>query len=344
MTRPAIHPNNHSDCLRAWKQTDAGARTYYLYDGSQPVCELSGSGTVTAQTMFGANGLVSRSTPGGGTVFYAFDERGNVAHRVSSSGSLLSSDLYDTYGKQREGASDVYGFGGQAGYYTEAETGLVLCTNRHYDPQTGRFLTRDPIGYDGGVNLYSYTANNPVNWMDPYGTSVWGIVSATATTAAVVGGVVLIGGAAVVSAPVLLTAIAAGAIVGAVVSHYGDGNEWGPASADGLLGSTIVGDLTPMALNRFGSEMQVRPGTIYGDRHFVYGAGDEFEHAVGRRGMPPPMTIEPMTPAYVRIFKPSKVTLHIPIAFPDKVMNPGGKAMNCATAAGAAARRGILGK
>lgn len=81
----------------------------------------------------------------------------------------MSTDLYDAFGKQRAGAADVWGFGGQAGYYTDAETGLVLCTHRFYDPQQGRFLTRDPIGYEGGINLYGYTQNNPVNGLDPLG-------------------------------------------------------------------------------------------------------------------------------------------------------------------------------
>jgi RHS repeat-associated protein len=137
-----------------------------------PVCELDASGNVVAQTMFGAQGLVSRNTPASGTVWYAFDERGNVAQRVGGNGAVLSTDLYDGFGKRRSGAADVFGFGGQAGYYTDVETGLVLCTNRHYDPQSGRFLTRDPLGYGGGINLYSYTQNNPVNWMDPSGHGV----------------------------------------------------------------------------------------------------------------------------------------------------------------------------
>ncbi len=153
------------DGLRAWKQTATGARTYSLYDGSLPVCELNGN--IPGETMFGAKGLVSRNTPATGTAFYAFDERGNVAQRTDGSGALLSTDLYDAYGTKRAGPADVFGFGGQAGYSTDAETGLVLCTNRYYDPQQGRFLTRDPIGYGGGINLYGYTANNPVNWMDP---------------------------------------------------------------------------------------------------------------------------------------------------------------------------------
>ncbi|MBI4834340.1 MAG: RHS repeat-associated core domain-containing protein [Planctomycetes bacterium] len=40
---------------------------------------------------------------------------------------------------------------------------------RQYDPRTGRFNRRDPIEYDGGVNLYTYVENNPVNYTDPYG-------------------------------------------------------------------------------------------------------------------------------------------------------------------------------
>lgn len=48
------------------------------------------------------------------------------------------------------------GFGAKWGYYTDHATGLILCTLRYYDPQTGRWLTRDPIGTAGGMNLYEY--------------------------------------------------------------------------------------------------------------------------------------------------------------------------------------------
>lgn len=41
--------------------------------------------------------------------------------------------------------------------------------NRWYDPQTGRFLTQDPIGLAGGVNLYAYAGNNPISYDDPFG-------------------------------------------------------------------------------------------------------------------------------------------------------------------------------
>jgi len=136
------------------------------------VAELGANGSIQALNTFGANGLVPRHTTAtNASVFYTFDERGNLAQCLDSNGGVLSTDLYDAFGA-RTGpapASDPWGFGAQWGYQSDAETGLVLCTNRYYDPQQGRFLTRDPIGYDGGVNLYGYTQNNPVNRIDPYG-------------------------------------------------------------------------------------------------------------------------------------------------------------------------------
>jgi RHS repeat-associated protein len=80
--------------------------------------------------------------------------------------------MFDAYGT---GAStgqnpDPWGFRAQWGYYTDNETGLILCTFRYYDPATGRFLNRDPIGYGGGVNLYGYGLADPRGLGGPLGT------------------------------------------------------------------------------------------------------------------------------------------------------------------------------
>jgi len=53
-----------------------------------------------------------------------------------------------------------------AGMYLHQPSGLYLTHYRFYDPKTTRWLNRDPIGYAGGLNLYGYVGNNPINLTD----------------------------------------------------------------------------------------------------------------------------------------------------------------------------------
>ena len=158
------------DGLRSEK-TGATGNKFFAYNGLAPVVETSNNSSLTALNTFGPAGLISRNS-GGVSTFYTPDERGNVAQRLDTSGAVKSSDLYNAYGKRLSGGGaggDPYGFGGMAAYYTDGETGLSLLGQRFYDPSVSRFLTRDPIGSAGGMNLYRYADNNPVNFMDPLG-------------------------------------------------------------------------------------------------------------------------------------------------------------------------------
>jgi hypothetical protein len=58
--------------LRAWKKDASGNRTWFLYDGEDPVCELDDSGSVTAESIFGPAGLISRHA-GSGRMYRAFE-------------------------------------------------------------------------------------------------------------------------------------------------------------------------------------------------------------------------------------------------------------------------------
>ena len=172
-TAPDMLAGYTSGGLRAWKQNRVG-RTYFLYDGVAPIIEMDATGNTLATNTFGPAGLISRKVTASatGTTFYAFDERGNTAQRIDASGNVLSSHIYDAYGiglSLPSAPNDPFLFGGQAGYYTDGETGLVLCTFRYYDPQVGRWLTPDPASYGGGMNLYAYCQGNPTNALDPLG-------------------------------------------------------------------------------------------------------------------------------------------------------------------------------
>jgi len=149
------------DGVRAWKQNASG-RTYLLYDGIIPVVEVDPSGVAIATNTFGVIGLVSRRVSNS-TTFYSFDSEGNIAQRSDGSGGVLSDHLFSAHGTSLNGTlNEPFGYKAQFGYYTDTETDLQLLTHRYYDPNAGRFLTRDPISYVGGINLYSYVENNPL--------------------------------------------------------------------------------------------------------------------------------------------------------------------------------------
>jgi RHS repeat-associated protein len=69
-------------------------------------------------------------------------------------------------------ADSFTGFGG----YVHTRTGRYLVRNRWYDPEGGRWMQRDPIGFEGGLNLYEYVAGSPASNVDPMGLSPWAAV------------------------------------------------------------------------------------------------------------------------------------------------------------------------
>jgi len=161
--------------LRGWKQVASGNRYFFLYDGDQIVCGFDGNGNLSRINVWGASGLIGRQsgTNGGTPVYdYAWDDRGNISQVLNTNSSVASNYLVSAWGEAStdSAAYDPYRcMGGQFGNYFDQETGLILCGQRYYDPSGGRWINRDPISYAGGLNVYGYVGNNPVNFIDPDG-------------------------------------------------------------------------------------------------------------------------------------------------------------------------------
>ena len=106
--------------------------------------------------------------------WYQCDHLGTPQEITDQKGNTAWSAQYKAWGEAQEQRSE---FAQQAGLtnpirfqgqYHDHETGLHYNRHRYYDPRVGRFISRDPIGYEGGINVYQY-APNPLVWTDPLG-------------------------------------------------------------------------------------------------------------------------------------------------------------------------------
>ena len=163
------------DGLRAWKTT-GGVTTQFVYDEQKLIQEADGNGNTTA-TYTSTGGSVYSALVGirEGTAshFPLPDALGSVRILLDANQNWTDGYSYDAFGNAITNSgttTNPYRYVGSFGYYLDAETGLELLTHRYYDAAVGRFLTRDPIGFEGGDwNVYGYVRSNPEGGTDPTG-------------------------------------------------------------------------------------------------------------------------------------------------------------------------------
>ncbi len=167
---------------RRVKTTTGGVSVYHVYDGDECVADLDAAGNPLRSYTWGLgiDNLLAITVYAAGATnsYYAVKDRlGSVQALVDVSGAVVESYTYDAWGvtviKNSGGAvitSSAYGnrymFQGRE-YATS--TGLYNFRARWYAPTIGRWLSKDPIGLEGGLNLYAFCGNDPVNYRDVFG-------------------------------------------------------------------------------------------------------------------------------------------------------------------------------
>ena len=152
---------------------------YYLYDGISLVERRTGTDPddATADRRYFSNGEQRWDGTAWQTYHYCRDHLGSVREVLAADGTLVARYDYTPYG-ERITRHEASGYSscdiGFTGHITlpslvPGQTELVLTHYRIYDPELGSWLSADPLGEDGGINLYKYASGNPLNLWDPLG-------------------------------------------------------------------------------------------------------------------------------------------------------------------------------
>src|ERR1700733_2413084 len=126
--------------------------------------------TDTSQAAQGkGSGTAFSKAISGSAYFYTNDLIGSIRELIDGSGNVSAVYGYGPYGELTLLEGTLLPDFCYAAYYYHAPSGLSLTLHRAFSSQIGRWLSRDPIGEDGGLNLYAYARNRPTSTIDPSG-------------------------------------------------------------------------------------------------------------------------------------------------------------------------------
>ena len=152
-----------------------GGMTQYLYDGANPVQEISGT-TASANLLTGSVDEYFQRTDSAGARNFLTDALGTTLSLADPTGTLQTQYTFEPFGNtSQSGSTTTNSFA-----YTSREldaTGLYFYRARYYSASFHRFASEDPISFLGGhANLYAYGFNSPLNYTDASGQCPWCIV------------------------------------------------------------------------------------------------------------------------------------------------------------------------
>ncbi len=186
----AYHYDAHGTGRRIGKivtnMSELNGNTGYYYDGIHRIEEHGSDGSIN-QYVYGMGTdellLMNKDNNGDAAIdesyYYHSDARKNVVALTDVLGNVVERYLYSDYGitsildstgspisAQTSSIQNDHQFSGRL---YDGETGLYYFRARYYNPETGRFLQRDPMRNQGRLTLYQYAGGNPIVYGDPFG-------------------------------------------------------------------------------------------------------------------------------------------------------------------------------
>ncbi|WP_275950298.1 RHS repeat-associated core domain-containing protein, partial [Dorea longicatena] len=168
--------------------------TEYINDinreNTEVLAEYGADEKVRQAYTYGENGIGERVSVDKSeeSSYYLYDGRNSVTGILTENANLTNSYQYDPYGNLTSGTADGVNYYGYNGESTNVKTGLQYLRARYYNAENGTFTTEDSdLGTTENPltrNRYDYTTNNPLNYSDPTGHSLWSRIKSTAKKAA----------------------------------------------------------------------------------------------------------------------------------------------------------------
>ncbi|MCO6411411.1 MAG: hypothetical protein J5I92_01580, partial [Thiogranum sp.] len=159
---------------RRIKKTVNGVTTWYLWDGAELLAEYDGSGNRTKRYVYLPESYAPVQIEDANGTYNVHSDHLDTPKLLSdSTQQIVWRGRREAFGKTMVDPSSTVELNIRfPGQYYDQETGLHYNYFRYYDPAVGRYVTADPIGLSGGINIYAYVRGNPMRFIDANGLEI----------------------------------------------------------------------------------------------------------------------------------------------------------------------------